>query len=177
MALVYPDLIPSFIGSEGFKAWWLLLLGHPSTVLSWFSFPMTSPHSSLYAGWGFALNILQRPQVYISPGVFFFFFFFFFSRHSRLSFELSWFSCLAIRDLCFVLFSTLRCFPGSCPLGCSCQPERLHRHPLAIAIAVASVSDVFISWAFHFQWCSHLTFVLLVGSSVSFLPWRLSQYG
>ena len=115
------------------RSWWLLLLGHPSTVLSWFSFPMTSTHSSLYAGWGFVLDVLQRPQVYVSPGVFFF------SRHSRLSFELFWFSCLAIRDLCFVLFSTLGCFPGSCPLGCSCQPERLHRRPLAIAIAVASV--------------------------------------
>ena len=156
------------------RSWWLLMLGHPSTVLSWVSFPMTSPHSSLYVSWGFVLDVLQRPQVYVSPGVFFFFFF----KHSRLSFEWSWFSCLAIRDLCFVLFSTLRCFPGSCPLGCSCQPERLHRRPLAIAIAVASVSDFFISGAFDLQGCSHLTFVLLVRSCVSFLPWRLlSQYG
>ena len=30
----------------------VVVLGHPSTVLSWFSFPMTSPYSSLYAGWG-----------------------------------------------------------------------------------------------------------------------------
>ena len=105
---------------------------------------------------GFALDVLQRPQVFVSPGVFF-------SWHSRLSFEWSWFSCLVIRDLCFVLFLTLRCFPGSRPLGCSCQPEHLHRHPLAIAIAVA----------FHLQWCSHLTFVILVRSYVSFLPWRL----
>ena len=29
-----------------------VVLGHPSTVLSWFSFPMISPHSSLYASWG-----------------------------------------------------------------------------------------------------------------------------
>ena len=36
---------------------------HPSTVLSSVSFPMTSPHSSLYAGWGFALDVLQRPLV------------------------------------------------------------------------------------------------------------------
>ena len=79
---------------------------------------------------------------------------------------------------CFVLFSTLRCFPGSCPLGHLCQPERLHRRSLAIAIAVASVSYGFISGAFHLQWCSHLTFVLLVRSYVGFLPWfLLSQYG
>ena len=45
---------------------------HPSTVLSLVSFPMTSPHSSLYAGWGFALDVLQRPLVFISPGVFLF---------------------------------------------------------------------------------------------------------
>ena len=146
---------------------------HPSTVLSLVLFPMTSFHSSLYAGWGFAVDVLQRPLVHVSPGVFFSF------RHSRLSFELSWYSCLAIRDLCFVLFSTLICFPGLCPLGHSCQPERLHRRFLAIAIAIASVSDGFISWAFHLQWCSHLTFVLLlVHSYVRFLPWcLLSQYG
>ena len=30
----------------------VVVLGLPSTVLSWFSFPMTSPHCSLYAGWG-----------------------------------------------------------------------------------------------------------------------------
>ena len=63
--------------------------------------------------------------------------------------------------------------PGLCPLGCSCQPERLHGHPLAIAIAVASASDVFISGAFHLQWCSHLTFVLFVLSYVSVLSWCL----
>ena len=44
---------------------------HPSTVLSSVSFPMTSPHSSLYAGWGFALGVLQRPLVYVSLGVLF----------------------------------------------------------------------------------------------------------
>ena len=30
----------------------VVVLGHPSTVLSWFLFPVTSPHSNLYVGWG-----------------------------------------------------------------------------------------------------------------------------
>ena len=95
----------------------------------------------------------------------------FFSSYSRLSFEWSWFSCLAIRGLYFVLFSTLRCFPGSCPLGCSCQPERLHRRPLAIAITVASVSDIFFLLAGLFTFrgvhTCHLCFLCAV-MSVSF---------
>ena len=44
---------------------------HPSTVLSSVSFPITSPHSSLYTALGFALDVLQRPLVCISPGAFF----------------------------------------------------------------------------------------------------------
>ena len=119
---------------------------------------------------GFALDVLQRPQVFVSPGVFF-------SRHLWLSFEWSWFSCLAIRDLCFVLFLTLRCFPWSCPLGCSCQPERLHRHPLASAITVASV------WRFYQRGFSpSVVFTPDLCDSYAqlcqFLPWcLLSQYG
>ena len=52
------------------RSWRLLMACHPSTVLSLVSFPMASPHSSLYAGWGFALDVLQRFLVYVSPGVF-----------------------------------------------------------------------------------------------------------
>ena len=56
----------------------------------------------------------------------------FFSRHSRISFDLSWSSCLAIRDLCFVLVS-----------GHSCQPKRLHRSALDIDLAFASFLESF----------------------------------
>ena len=49
----------------------VVVLGYLSTVLSWFSFPMTSLHSSLLRQLGFALDVLQRSQVFVSPGVFF----------------------------------------------------------------------------------------------------------
>ena len=130
---------------------------HPSTVLSSVLFPMTSPHSSLYIGWGFALDVLQRPLVCVSPGAFFLQTFVTFFRVVIVI--MSGNSRSVLRSL---LNSQM--FPRVVFLGHSCQPERLHRHSLAIAIAVASVSDGFISGAFHLQWCSHLTFVLHVRS-------------
>ena len=154
------------------RSWRLLIPCHPSTVLLLVSFPMTSPHSSLYAGWGFVLDVLQRPLVYVSPGVFF-------SPDIR-DFLSSCHGTYVWRFETCALFSSrlLGVFLGLCLLGHSCQRERLHRRSLAVAIVVASVSDGFISGACHLQQCSHLTFVLLVHSYVRFLPWHLlSQCG
>ena len=60
-----------FLVQKASRSWSLLMACHPSTVLSSVSFPMTSPHSSLYAGWGFALDAPAPSGVRISRCLFF----------------------------------------------------------------------------------------------------------
>ena len=136
LALVYRDLIPSFIGCEGFKVLPIvdeLVLSHWFCLQSRFEWHRLIQAYTLSRGfhWRFATDL-----VCVSPGAFF--------LQTFANFlHLSWSSYLAIQGLCFILVSTLRCFSGSCPVGHSCQPEHLHRSALDIDLAFASFLETF----------------------------------
>ena len=85
LVLVYPDLIPSFFGLEGFKVLEVVdgLSSLSGYVFGLFSNDITSLQP--LRGLGVCVGRSAAPSgVRISR------FFFFFFRHSRLSFKLSW---------------------------------------------------------------------------------------
>ena len=65
---------------------------------------------------GVRFDVLHWPLGCVSSGSYS-------SRQSWVSIGLLWSECLAVRDLCFGLFLTLRCSSGSWLWGRSCQPE------------------------------------------------------
>ena len=170
LALVYPDLIPSFTGSEGFKVLEVIdgLSSFNSFVFGLVSNDITSFRSlhrlGICVGCSPAPSGVRISRCLFSPDI-----------RDFLS------SCHGNHAWRFEIcaFSSRLLGVSQCR---SCQPERLHRRSLAIAIAVASVSDGFISGAFHLQWCSHLTFVLHVRSCLvpslasSFLVWLIDPF-